>query len=74
MKHGLKGMIGKGARSSEVREAIKEYRAVYFAAVGGAAALIAGSIKKGRGGSLSGPGAGSYQEVRGGEISRNRHQ
>ena len=34
------------ARSSEVQEAIKEYRAVYFAAVGGAAALIAGSIKK----------------------------
>lgn len=46
LKNGLKGMIGKGARSREVQEAIKEYRAVYFAAVGGAAALIARSIKK----------------------------
>ncbi|HHU92767.1 MAG TPA: Fe-S-containing hydro-lyase [Halanaerobiaceae bacterium] len=46
LKYGLKGMIGKGGRSREVREAIKEYKAVYFAAVGGAAALIARSIKK----------------------------
>ncbi len=43
---GLKGMIGKGARSEEVKEYIKEHKAVYFAAVGGAAALIAQSIKK----------------------------
>ena len=43
---GLKGMIGKGARSEEVKAAIKEHKAVYFAAVGGAAALIAKSIKK----------------------------
>lgn len=46
LKHGLKGMIGKGARSKEVREAIKRYGAVYFAAVGGAAALISRSIKR----------------------------
>lgn len=46
LKHGLKGMIGKGARSKEVREAIKKYGAVYFAAVGGAAALISRSIKR----------------------------
>lgn len=43
---GLKGMIGKGARNDEVIEAIKRNRAVYFAAIGGAAALIAKSIKK----------------------------
>lgn len=43
---GLKGMIGKGARSDEVKEYIKKHKAVYFAAVGGAAALIAKSIKK----------------------------
>lgn len=43
---GLKGMIGKGLRSSEVLESIKKNRAVYFAAVGGAAALIARSVKK----------------------------
>jgi fumarate hydratase subunit beta len=43
---GLKGMIGKGSRSEEVKEAIKKHKAVYFAAVGGAAALIAKSIKK----------------------------
>lgn len=43
---GLKGMIGKGIRNSEVKEAIVRNRAVYFAAIGGAAALIAKSIKK----------------------------
>ncbi len=43
---GLKGMIGKGNRSPAVKVAIKKYRAVYFAAIGGAGALIAQSIKK----------------------------
>lgn len=43
---GLRAMIGKGNRSPEVVEAIKKYRAVYFAAVGGAGALIAQCIKK----------------------------
>jgi fumarate hydratase subunit beta len=42
---GLKGMIGKGGRSEEVIEAMKKYRAVYFAAVGGAGALIGRTIK-----------------------------
>ena len=46
IEKGLKGMIGKGSRSTEVRDAIKKHKAVYFAAVGGAAALIAKSIKK----------------------------
>ena len=46
IKEGLKGMIGKGARSKEVKDSIKSEKAVYFAAVGGAAALIAKSIKK----------------------------
>lgn len=43
---GLKGMIGKGSRSKEVKEAIKEHKAVYLAAIGGAGALIARSIKR----------------------------
>ena len=43
---GLKGMIGKGARSQEVIDSIVKNKAVYFAAIGGAAALIAKSIKK----------------------------
>ena len=43
---GLKGMIGKGARSQAVIDAIVKNHAVYFAAIGGAAALIAKSIKK----------------------------
>lgn len=46
MKHGLKGMIGKGGRSQEVRDSIQKEKAIYFAAVGGAAALIAKSIQK----------------------------
>ena len=43
---GLKGMIGKGMRSQEVKDAMKKYRAVYLAAIGGAGALISRSIKK----------------------------
>lgn len=46
LKHGLKGMIGKGDRNDEVKSAIKKYKAIYFCAVGGAAALIAKSIRK----------------------------
>ncbi|MFO7888526.1 MAG: Fe-S-containing hydro-lyase [Eubacteriales bacterium] len=46
MKKGLKGMIGKGKRSKEVVDSIKEHKAVYFAAVGGAAAYISKCIKK----------------------------
>ncbi len=45
LEMGLKGMIGKGMRSKEVKEAIKKYKAVYFAAIGGAGALISKSIK-----------------------------
>jgi len=46
MASGLKGMIGKGNRSQAVKDAIKKYKAVYFAAIGGAGALISKSIKK----------------------------
>ena len=45
MDQGLKGMIGKGKRSAEVREAIVRNGAVYFAAVGGAGALLSQRIK-----------------------------
>lgn len=41
---GLKGMIGKGKRSDAVKEAICRNKAVYFAAVGGAGALLSKSI------------------------------
>jgi len=43
---GLKGMIGKGVRSPAVKDAIKKYKAVYLAAVGGAGALISKTIIK----------------------------
>lgn len=42
---GLKGMIGKGKRSPEVINAMRQHKAVYFAAVGGAAAIISKCIK-----------------------------
>lgn len=45
LNKGLKGMIGKGYRNKDVKEAIVDNKAVYFGAVGGAAALIARSIK-----------------------------
>jgi len=43
---GLRGMIGKGSRQPAVVEAMKKYGAVYFAAVGGAGALAAKTVKK----------------------------
>lgn len=43
---GLKGMIGKGKRSKEVQDAIVRNQAVYFAAVGGAGALLSKCIKE----------------------------
>ena len=43
---GLRGMIGKGDRSDEVVAAMKKYGAAYFAATGGAGALIAQRIRK----------------------------
>jgi len=43
---GLKGSIGKGERSKEVKEALKKHKAVYLASVGGAGALISKSIEK----------------------------
>lgn len=46
LQKGLRGMIGKGSRSTEVVEGMKKYGAVYFAAIGGAGALIANAVKK----------------------------
>lgn len=45
ISQGLKGMIGKGNRSSIVVDAMKEYGAVYFAAIGGAGALYSKCIE-----------------------------
>jgi fumarate hydratase subunit beta len=44
LEAGLKGAIGKGGRGHEVREALVNHRAVYFLAVGGAAALLSKHI------------------------------
>ena len=46
---GLTGMIGKGKRKKEVTDAIVRNGAVFFAAVGGAGALLSNSIKKAEG-------------------------
>ena len=46
LDQGIKGMIGNGSRKPEVVESMKKNGTTYFAAVGGAAALIAKSIKK----------------------------
>jgi fumarate hydratase subunit beta len=43
---GLRGMIGKGERGQDVVDSMQEHGAIYMAAVGGAAALIARSVKK----------------------------
>ena len=41
IENGLRFMIGKGLRGEEVKKAIVEHKGVYFAAIGGAAALMA---------------------------------
>ncbi|HOT22777.1 MAG TPA: fumarate hydratase C-terminal domain-containing protein, partial [Sedimentibacter sp.] len=46
MEHGLKGMIGKGIRNQQVVDSIIKYNAVYFAAIGGAGALLSEAIKE----------------------------
>jgi fumarate hydratase subunit beta len=46
MEHGMRGMIGKGNRTPAVLDAMKKFGVVYFAATGGAGALIACSIKE----------------------------
>lgn len=46
LKKGMTGMIGKGKRSADVIKSMKDNTAVYFAAVGGAGALLSKCIKK----------------------------
>ncbi|MCL4467048.1 MAG: Fe-S-containing hydro-lyase [Chloroflexi bacterium] len=46
LAQGVKGLIGKGSRSEVVKKALCEHQAVYFAAVGGAAALIAKTVQE----------------------------
>ncbi len=60
---GLKGMIGKGLRAQPVLDAMKKYKAVYFAATGGAAALIAQRIKKAQVIAYEDLGAEALQEL-----------
>src|SRR5216683_538950 len=43
---GLKGTLGKGARSQPVKDALRQHKAVYFGAIGGAGAVLAGFVKK----------------------------
>jgi fumarate hydratase subunit beta len=63
MEIGLKGMIGKGLRAAPVKDAMKKYKAVYFAATGGAAALIAQRIKKAKVVAYEELGAEALQEI-----------
>ena len=46
LKLGLKGMIGKGFRSANIKQKIKEFNALYFVTPGGIAALLANTIEK----------------------------
>lgn len=46
MEEGLKAMIGKGARNQAVKDAMKQFKAVYLAGLGGAGALISKCISK----------------------------
>jgi len=46
LAQGVKGLIGKGNRSEETKKALMAYKAVYFAAIGGVAALLAKRVKR----------------------------
>jgi fumarate hydratase subunit beta len=46
MSAGVRAMIGKGQRGAAVKDAMKQYKAVYLAGIGGAGALISKAIKK----------------------------
>jgi fumarate hydratase subunit beta len=46
LEAGLRGAIGKGGRSKDVREAFAKHRAVYFLAVGGAGALLSKQVRR----------------------------
>lgn len=46
IERGLKGMIGKGRRSEEVKDAMKKWGAIYFAGIGGTGALMSRCIKE----------------------------
>ena len=48
LEYGLKGMVGKGERSDEVRLAIKKHSAIYFVTYGGCGALLASHVKEAR--------------------------
>ena len=48
LEQGLKGMIGKGEMGGGVPEALQKFTGVYFAAIGGAGALIARTVKNSR--------------------------
>jgi len=46
LKAGMKACMGKGNRGPEVQQALKEYHAVYFMAIGGAGAMLSQYVKK----------------------------
>ena len=46
LRLGLKGTIGKGHRGPAVKDALRQYRGVYFGAVGGAGAVLSEYVKK----------------------------
>jgi len=46
LEHGAKGFIGKGRRSEEVANALREFKGIYLLAPGGAGALLSGKVKK----------------------------
>lgn len=64
LEQGVKGLIGKGPRSPAVRAALRRHGAVYLAATGGAAALIAAAIKTARILAYEDLGAEALQELR----------
>ena len=74
MRHGLKGMIGKGLRTAEVKQAMRDQTAVYFAATGGAGALLAKRIVGNEVIAWPELGAGGGRTAGGGGLPRHRRE
>ncbi len=71
---GLKGTIGKGVRSQPVKDALREHKAVYFGAIGGAGAVLSRLREEARGRRLRRPRHRGHPPARGGRLPGHGHQ
>ena len=74
MRHGLKGMIGKGLRTAEVKQAMRDETAVYFAATGGRRRAAGQAHRRQRGHRLARAGRRGRGAAGGRGVPRHRRE